>query len=295
MQLSEVVEKHPSLIPVIHRFGIHLGLGSETVSQLCEKQQLDTEFFLTMINTFLNEDYFPEKKLQGFHIAQIVDYLNKTNHYYQRYQLPNIERHLRSFISMSDPDNNSLSLIGKIFDSFKEKLLCRIRKDEEEWFPYCIRLSNDMEKMPDPPSGQQTPEEYGDPIEALLNDLKHIIIKHLSGKYDENLCHAVVLSVNTLSKDIKQHNRIRYRILQEKTTRIPASETNRKLSTRETDVLQLIVAGLTNRDIADKLYISLNTVLTHRKNITAKLGIKTIPGLTFYAITHGLVSHNPVL
>ena len=67
MQLSEVVEENPSLIPVIHRFGIRLGLGDAMVQEICDTLQLNTDFFLTMINTFLNEDYFPEKKLQGFH------------------------------------------------------------------------------------------------------------------------------------------------------------------------------------------------------------------------------------
>ena len=65
-------------------------------------------------------------------------------------------------------------------------------------------------------------------------------------------------------------------------------ENSKDLSSRETDVLQLIVKGITNKEIADKLNISLNTVLTHRKNITAKLGIKTVSGLTFYAIMNGL-------
>ena len=63
---------------------------------------------------------------------------------------------------------------------------------------------------------------------------------------------------------------------------------NKELSLRETEVLKLIVQGNTNKDIADILSISLNTVLSHRKNITAKLGIKTVSGLTFYAIMNGL-------
>ena len=67
-------------------------------------------------------------------------------------------------------------------------------------------------------------------------------------------------------------------------------ESNKELSSRETDVLQLIVKGITNKEIAEKLSISLNTVLTHRKNITAKLGIKTVSGLTFYAIMNGIVA-----
>ena len=73
-----------------------------------------------------------------------------------------------------------------------------------------------------------------------------------------------------------------------------SGETNKDLSTRETDVLQLIVKGITNKEIADKLNISLNTVLTHRKNITAKLGIKTVSGLTFYAIMNGIISGDDI-
>ena len=119
--MSEVVEEHPSLIPVINRFGIRLGLGDKSVKTICDEYQLDTDFLLTVINTFLNEEYFPERKLQTFHTTQIIDYLTKTNLYYLRYQLPNIERHLTSFISMSTPGNNTLNLIGKFFSSFKEE------------------------------------------------------------------------------------------------------------------------------------------------------------------------------
>ena len=79
MQMSEVVEEHPSLIPVINRFGIRLGLGDKSVKAICEEYRLDTDFLLTVINTFLNEEYFPEKKLQTFHTSQIIDYLTKTN------------------------------------------------------------------------------------------------------------------------------------------------------------------------------------------------------------------------
>lgn len=73
-----------------------------------------------------------------------------------------------------------------------------------------------------------------------------------------------------------------------------SGDNNKDLSLREIDVLQLIVKGITNKEIADKLSISLNTVLTHRKNITSKLGIKTVSGLTFYAIINGLISGDEI-
>lgn len=61
------------------------------------------------------------------------------------------------------------------------------------------------------------------------------------------------------------------------------------LSQREIEVLQLLTKGFINKEIADKLCVSLPTVVTHRKNITDKLGIKSVSALTVYALTHGLI------
>lgn len=66
------------------------------------------------------------------------------------------------------------------------------------------------------------------------------------------------------------------------------------LSSRETDVLREVAHGYSNKDIADRLFISINTVITHRKNITDKLGIKTIPGLTVYALMNNLINPEDV-
>lgn len=66
------------------------------------------------------------------------------------------------------------------------------------------------------------------------------------------------------------------------------------LTEREVDVLRHVALGLSNKEMADKLFISSNTVITHRKNITEKLGIKTIPGLTVYAIMHHIINPEEV-
>ncbi|WP_321479111.1 LuxR C-terminal-related transcriptional regulator [uncultured Bacteroides sp.] len=62
-----------------------------------------------------------------------------------------------------------------------------------------------------------------------------------------------------------------------------------ELSAREIEVLVLVTKGFINKEIADKLNISLTTVITHRKNITEKLGIKSVSGLTMYAVMNGYV------
>ena len=61
------------------------------------------------------------------------------------------------------------------------------------------------------------------------------------------------------------------------------------LSPREIEVLVLLTRGFINKEIADRLNISLTTVITHRKNITEKLGIKSLSGLTIYAVMRGYV------
>jgi len=61
------------------------------------------------------------------------------------------------------------------------------------------------------------------------------------------------------------------------------------LSDRELEVLALIVQGYINKEIADKLNIGLTTVITHRKNIMEKLGMKSVSALTIYAVMHGYV------
>ena len=70
---------------------------------------------------------------------------------------------------------------------------------------------------------------------------------------------------------------------------IPAEHPQVLLSAREIEVLVLITKGLINKEIADKLNISLTTVITHRKNITEKLGIKSVSGLTIYAVMNGYI------
>lgn len=76
----------------------------------------------------------------------------------------------------------------------------------------------------------------------------------------------------------------------------PACESgdNDLLSSREIDILKKVALGYSNKEIADHLFISINTVITHRKNVTEKLGIKTISGLTVYALMNNLIEADDV-
>ena len=68
----------------------------------------------------------------------------------------------------------------------------------------------------------------------------------------------------------------------------------KELTKREVEVMKLIVKGYINKEIADKLCIGLSTVITHRKNIMEKLGLKSVSALTIYAVMHGYVDINKI-
>lgn len=79
---------------------------------------------------------------------------------------------------------------------------------------------------------------------------------------------------------------------------LPASEfvcDGIRISQRESEIIRLVAEGLTNKEIADKLFISAHTVTTHRKNIMAKLGVNNTAGLMMFAIRNNIVTPNHFL
>ena len=214
-KLCDILFHEPEAITVINRFGIFLGVGDESVESICNARGVDPVFFLSIINTYLNEDYFPENILKSVNLRLIVDYLRKTDTYYEQFQLPNIERHFNSLVSHSRPDNNNLPLLRRFFIQMKGELLANIRNDREVRFPLLLKLEQGREQLTadDITIFSAILDEDGYPIEDKLADLLSFFIIHLRGEYDANLCRAVVSAIFTLDKDIRQNNRIRRRIL----------------------------------------------------------------------------------
>ncbi len=278
--LADVLAEHNELIPVLNRFGIRLGVGDRTIRQLCDENELNADFILTVANVYLDENYVPDENLSLFDAELIADYFKHTIDNYVQELVPNIEKHLNAFIALSGSENKELSALRSLFYEFKQKLIHHFQNG-----------INQCDDFPD----------------ELLHDLKNILIKHVSGKYNQNLCHAVIFSLHSFEKDLIVHNRLRTKILRPKLRELNLSDISHLehaitvektsidhetevLSNREIEVLKLITKGFINKEIADKLNISLNTVLSHRKNIIAKTGIKTVSGLTIYCISKGLLS-----
>ena len=207
-KLCEVIVDEPSVVPVINRFDIVLGVGDRTIKSICKEKGIDTSFFITIRNAFIHEAFFLENVTGAFNAGDVVDYLRKTNNSYLRNQLPNIERHFAALISRSD-SNNNLPLLFNFYREVKTEIERRIDSDNQ-WFDAIISAEQSNSEVS--VAGNAVQAE-SDSIEDKLSDLINMFVIHLRGDYDRNLCHAVLFAVISLEKDICQNNRIRNRVL----------------------------------------------------------------------------------
>lgn len=207
-KLCEVIVDEPSVVPVINRFDIVLGVGDRTIKSICKEKGIDTSFFITILNAFIHESFFLENVTGAFNAGDVVDYLRKTNNSYLRNQLPNIERHFAALILRSD-SNNNLPLLFNFYREVKTEIERRIDSDNQ-WFDAIISAEQSNSEVS--VAGNAVQAE-SDSIEDKLSDLINMFVIHLRGDYDRNLCHAVLFAVISLEKDICQNNRIRNRVL----------------------------------------------------------------------------------
>lgn len=207
-KLCEVIVDEPSVVPVINRFDIVLGVGDRTIKSICKEKGINTSFFITILNAFIHESFFLENLTGAFNAGDVVDYLRKTNNSYLRNQLPNIERHFAALISRSD-SNNNLPLLFNFYREVKTEIERRIDSDNQ-WFDAIISAEQSNSEVS--VAGNAIQAE-SDSIEDKLSDLINMFVIHLRGDYDRNLCLAVLFAVISLEKDICQNNRIRNRVL----------------------------------------------------------------------------------
>lgn len=203
-RLSDALMQHPSLIPVIDRLGVTLGVGDETIGSVCYRCGIDVQFFLSVVNTFIDEQYFPVNPRDKFTLGKTVDYLEKTDRYYLMAQLPNVDRHFSSLIARSGEDNN-LSLLLKFYKEASEELRVCMAYDSGTLYP---SLREGLV-----PEGYKERASAHNEVGEKLHDLLYFFVAHLKGAYDHNLCMAVISAVFSLERDIRQNNRIRERIL----------------------------------------------------------------------------------
>lgn len=126
-----------------------------------------------------------------------------------------------------------------------------------------------------------------------------VTIEHLYSKNTQNLLILPIVN-SKKTKDRKPNEIVIYddkksiietvqRAANQLVAQNQSSKPTKELSEREKSVLQLVVKGFSSKSIADRLFISVQTVSVHRKNITQKLGIKTVAGLTLYAVINQLI------
>ena len=180
-----------------------------------------------------------------------------------------------------------------------------MKYEEKTVFPYVNQL---LSGTVDGTYDIQTFSKHHGQTDQKLRELKNIIIKYLpSDALHNNQLTATLYDLYNCETWLSQHASVEEQIfipairrLEQKskqsdvtakiTTMIKQNpDNNESLSDREKDVIISVVQGMTNKEIADHLCISTNTVITHRRNIARKLQIHSPAGLTIYAIVNNLV------
>lgn len=285
-------------------FGISLGFGDKTVSQVCEEQDVDTATFLAVVNFTINGER-PEYTMSGsssLSVETLLRYLKASHDYYIGFQLPFIRKELFDAI---DNESRLGKLIMKLYDEYARAIVTHMKYEEKNVFPYVEALINgnaDLKYDIDTYSKHHSQES------DKLHELKSIIIKYLpSDGLHNNKLSATLYDIYNNEDWLRLHAEVEdhifipaIRALEEKYRqggvgmRISGMlqksvEGTEQLGEREKEVIVALVQGMSNKQIADHLCISTNTVITHRRNIARKLQIHSAAGLTIYAIVNNLV------
>ena len=287
------------LLNIISRFGMNLGFGEKSIEEICEENNIDCNTFLAIIN-FTKNNGENIWHLNEISLQTLCDYLKQSHSYYLDFLLPTIRRKLIEAIGAL-PENEVASLILKFYDEYCLEVKKHLKTEDKEIFPYVEKLIRG-EIIPANNYTEDITALHRRPLDQKLSELKKLIIKYFKSDNNNYLINSVLYDIFLLEEDLISHSKLETKLFLEEIKKLEnkykenpslvlkkKSENDTLLSEREKDVIICIVKGLSNKAIAEKLFISINTVTTHRRNITKKLNIHSSAGLTIYAIMNKLV------
>lgn len=298
-KLFEMICSDFQLLNIISRFGLNLGFEEKTIAEVCDENSIDCNTFLAIIN-FTKNDGENIWHLNEISLQTLCDYLKQSHTYYLDFLLPSIRRKLIEAIGAL-PANEMASLILKFYDEYCIEVQKHLKTEDKDIFPYVEKLIRG-EIEPKRNHADTMISLHRRPLEQKLSELKELIIKYFKSNSNNYLINSVLYDIFLLEQDLKYHGKLETQVFMEEIKKLEnkyienpsliqktALEEKEILSEREKDVIVCVVKGMTNKAIADKLFISINTVTTHRRNIAKKLNIHSSAGLTIYAIMNKLV------
>ena len=284
--MRDMVSENSSLIPVLGRFGIPLGFADKTVGEVCRAQEVDQDTFLAVVNFSSGKEYSTD----GISLPTLMEYLRQAHTYFLEFNLPAIRRRLLEAVDCSGEDGIGLMIL-RFYDGYVSEVRRHMEYENDTVFVF----SNF--------------EGTHSPIGSKLKELKDVIIRYYPEK-NNYLLNEVLLDIIRCEEDLSSHCRVEDKIFvpavklaeQQLASSGNASYSDgsgrqqdgdaksETLSDREKEVLVCVAKGLSNKEIADSLFLSVHTVATHRRNISGKLQIHSTAGLIIYAIANKLVS-----
>ncbi len=234
--MVDLVHRNHVLISVFSRFGISLGFGDKTIRTICMEKNIDLRFFLEIVNSFLDHDYFPREQLKSFPLRLIVDYLTKTHRDYLEKNIPEIEHIISGEKGTCYKNRKHNFLLNKFFNEYKEELTTHIKKEDEQVFPYALEVERYYLQKKTADTLPEKFREYSifhylqehDDIEEKLYDLKNIIIKYLPPPKNPDLCYRVIVLLSNLEKDMNDHSRIEEKVFVPKVAMMEKSIRDKK-------------------------------------------------------------------
>ncbi|MBM6991668.1 MAG: helix-turn-helix transcriptional regulator [Prevotella sp.] len=305
-KLISIIRDNYNILQGLGSFGINLGFGDKTVKEVCEDQGVDTYTFLAVIN-FTNNGFRDYDDADRLSIPTLMTYLKASHAYFLDFQLPTIRKALLGAIDESD---HLARLILKFYDEYAHGVRKHMKYEEQMVFPYVEGLQQGNASSS---YDVETYSKHHTQTDQKLRELKNIIIQYLptDGLHNNQLT-ATLYNIYNCEQWLKEHAEVEDEIfipairrLEQKSKQSdvsakisnminPNAASQETLSERERDVIVALVQGMSNKEIADHLCISVNTVITHRRNIARKLQIHSPAGLTIYAIVNNLVDISSV-